>query len=88
MSIPLTLDKTVNLSTVETILLDIGAELSDELVPDSKPEVRITDINEDSAKLALLLKINNPAKGSFIASEVRRKIKTFLDQVDEDKHKD
>jgi small-conductance mechanosensitive channel len=80
-SVPLTVDDTLDLSGVEKILLEIGTELSEDLAPDSKPEVRVTDVNNRAVKLALLLKINNPAKGSLIASEVRKKAKERLDAV-------
>jgi small-conductance mechanosensitive channel len=80
-SVSLIVDKAVDLSDVEKTLLEIGAELSEELIPDSKPEVRVTDLNTHSIKLVLLLKINNPAKGKLIASEVRKKAKKRLDEI-------
>jgi small conductance mechanosensitive channel len=81
-SVPLTVDKTSDLSAVEKALLEIGAELSEDLVIDSKPEVRVTCINSHSVKLALLLKINNPAKSRLIASEVRKRAKNRMDQIE------
>lgn len=80
-SIPLTVDDTLDLSGVEKILLEIGTELSEDLAPDSKPEVRVINVHNRSTKLALLLRINNPAKGSLIASEVRKRAKERLDTV-------
>ena len=80
-SVPLIVDKALDLFDVEKTLLEIGAELGEELVPDSKPEVRVTSLNTHSIKLALLLKINNPAKGKLIASEVRKKAKKRLDEI-------
>lgn len=80
-SVPLTVDNTLDLSKVEKTLLEVGTELSEELIPDSKPEVRVTEVNNHSIKLALLLKINNPAKGRLIASEVRKKTKKALDEL-------
>jgi len=80
-SVPLTVDDTLDLSEIEKILLEIGTELSEELAPDSKPEVRVTNVNNCSIKLALLLKINNPAKGKLIASEVRKRAKKRLDEI-------
>lgn len=77
-SVPITVDRTSDLSVVERTLLEIGAELSEELAPDSKPEVRVVNTNSHSIKLELLLKINNPAKGRFIASEIRKKAKQKL----------
>lgn len=80
-SVSLTVDDTLDLSEIEKILLEIGTELSEELAPDSKPEVRVTNVNNRSIELALLLKINNPAKGKLIASEVRKRAKKRLDQI-------
>lgn len=80
-SVSLIVDKALDLADVEKILLEIGAELSEELIPDSKPEVRMTSLNTHSIKLVLLLKINNPAKGKLIASEVRKKAKNRLDEI-------
>jgi len=80
-SVPLTVDETLDLSKVEKTLLEIGTELSEELVPDSKPEVRVTNIGGHFIKLALLLKITNPAKGRLIASEVRKRAKKRLDEI-------
>jgi len=80
-SIPLTIDDTLDFSEVEKIMLEIGTELREELAPDSKPEVRVTNINNHAIKLMLLLKINNPAKSEFIASEVRKRAKIRLDEI-------
>lgn len=80
-SVPLTVDDTLDLSEIERILLEIGTELSEELAPDSKPEVRVTNVSNRSIKLALLLKINNPAKRKLIASEVRKRAKKRLGEI-------
>jgi small conductance mechanosensitive channel len=80
-SIPLTVSIDLKLSKVEEALIAIGNDLSEELAPDSKPEVRVTKMNERSVKLALLLRINNPAKARLIASEVRKRAKERLDKL-------
>jgi small conductance mechanosensitive channel len=80
-SVSLTVDDTLDFSEVEKILLEISAELAEELAPDSKPEVRVTNIDNRSIKVALLLKIHNPAKSEFIASEVRKRAKMRLDKI-------
>jgi len=80
-SIPLTVNINLKLSKVEEALIEIGNELSEELAPDSKPEVRVTSLNEQSVKLSLLLRINNPAKARLIASEVRKRAKDRLDKL-------
>lgn len=80
-SVVLTVSVNLKLSDVEEALLEIGDDLKEELVPDSKPEVRVLSMNEHSIKLALLLRINNPAKTRFIASEVRKRAKNRIDKM-------
>jgi small-conductance mechanosensitive channel len=80
-SVPITIDKEMDLSDVEKNLIEIGNELGEELAPDTKPEVRVTNVNERSVRLALLLGINNPAKGRLISSEVRKRAKERLDKI-------
>ena len=80
-SVSLRIEKSLNFSEVEQSLLEIGAELSEELATDSKPEVRLISLDGNSMKVALLLRINNPAKGKFLASEVRKRIKMKLDEL-------
>ena len=80
-SVTLVVDKALNLSEVEKTLLSIGNELKEELICDSEPEVRMTNLNTQSVELALLLKINNPAKGKLIASEVRKRAKERFDEI-------
>jgi small conductance mechanosensitive channel len=80
-SVPLTVNANLNLSNVEEALISIGNDLSEELVSDSKPEVRVLNMNEQSVRLALLLRINNPAKARLLASQVRKKAKERIDQL-------
>jgi len=80
-SISLTLDDALDLSEVEKILLDISTELKEDLTPNSKPEVRVTDLDNRSIKMTLLLNIDNPAKSELISSDVRKKAKNRLDKI-------
>jgi small conductance mechanosensitive channel len=80
-SVPFTIDRDMDLSDAEENLIEIGNELSEELAPDTKPEVRVTSIDEQSVRLALLLGINNPAKSKLISSEVRKRAKERLDKI-------
>jgi small conductance mechanosensitive channel len=80
-SVPVTVDKTLDIANVEKIFLEVGAELVEELIPDSKPEVRLISLDGNAMRVALLLRINNPAKGKLLASEVRKRIKTKLDKA-------
>jgi len=79
--VPLTIDSTLDLSEVEKVLLEIGNELGEELASDSTPEVRVTEVDNHSVRVELLLKIHNPAKGAIIASEVLKKAKMRLDKI-------
>src|SRR6266700_2977395 len=51
-----------DLKTVEEKLVVIGEELKVDLVPDSAPSVRVLELNNDGARLVLILHIANPAK--------------------------
>ena len=80
-SVTIVISKALDLSEVEKALLDIGLELKEELISEFVPEVRVTDLNTQSVRLALLLRINNPAKGKLIASRVRKRAKERLDEI-------
>ncbi len=80
-AIAIVISKALDLSEVEKMLLDIGLELKEELIPEFVPEVRVTNLNTQSVRLALLLRINNPAKGKLIASRVRKRAKERLDEI-------
>ncbi len=81
-SVPFEVNRTMDLSKVERILLEIGSELHEELASESKPEVRVTHITDSFIRLVLLLKINNPAKGKLVASDVRKMAKRRLDELE------
>lgn len=83
--VPLTLDGSLDLSRAEEILMEIGNEFKDELAPDSKPEVRMVNMDNRTIQLEILLRLNNPAKSGFIASEVLKKAKTRLDEIQKNK---
>lgn len=78
-SVPITVDNTIQISKVEKVLLE-AAEVKEELSPNSKPEVRVISIKNNAIELGLLLKINNPAKYSFIA-EILKKPKIRIDEI-------
>jgi len=80
-AISIVISRALDLSEVEKALLDIGSELKEELIPEFVPEVRVTNLNTQSVKLALLLRTNNPAKGRLIASRVRKRAKERLDEI-------
>jgi hypothetical protein len=72
----------MDLFEVERIMLDVGAEMGEALMPDSKPEVRVTHMDERSVKVELLLRISNPAREAFVASEVRKRAAKKLKEVE------
>lgn len=78
--IPLTLKNAIDFSRFEDILRDIGNELKDELTPYSKPEFRVVKLDDQTLQLEILLRINNPAKSRFIASEVLKRVKSRLEE--------
>ena len=80
-AISIVISRALDLSEVEKALLDIGSELKEELIPEFVPEVRVTNLGAQSVRLALLLRINNPAKGRLIASRVRKRAKERLDEI-------
>src|SRR6266852_8593807 len=49
-----------DLKTVEEKLVVIGEELKVDLAPDSAPSVRVLELNNDGARLVLILHIANP----------------------------
>jgi len=80
-AISIVISNALDISEVEKTLLDISSELKEELIPEFVPEVRVTNLNTQSVRLALLLRINNPAKGKLIASMVRKRAKERLYEI-------
>ncbi|MBS7619058.1 mechanosensitive ion channel family protein [Candidatus Bathyarchaeota archaeon] len=80
-SVPITIDDALQISEVEKILLEAADEVKEELSPNSKPEVRTISVKNNAIELGLLLKINNPAKYSFIASEILKRAKIRIDEI-------
>lgn len=73
-SVPMVISRHVELSEIESILLSVANELGDELVADYKPEVRVTDLRDDSITVELLIKIVNPSRDQHLASEIRKNV--------------
>ena len=84
-AISIVISNALDISEVEKTLLDISSELKEELIPEFVPEVRVTNLNTQSVRLALLLRINNPAKGKLIASRVRKRAKERLYEIQQRK---
>src|SRR4030042_4643108 len=84
-AISIVISNALDISGVEKTLLDISSEVKEELIPEFVPEVRVTNLNTQSVRLALLLRINNPAKGKLIASRVRKRAKEKLYEIQQRK---
>lgn len=67
-----------DLKTVEEKLVVIGEELKVDLAPDSTPSVRVLELNNDGARLVLILHIANPAKRDQVISDVQRRVYELL----------
>ncbi len=67
-----------DLKTVEEKLVVIGEELKVDLAPDSAPSVRVLELNNDGARLVLILHIANPAKRDQVISDVQRRVYELL----------
>ncbi len=80
--IPVTVDSKFDLKSVEKNLLEIGEEMKTDLVPDSPPQVRVTQVTSQQANLVLMLRITNPAKRDQLISDVQEKFYELLPDLD------
>jgi len=76
--VPILLKAGTDLKMIEDKLMKIGEEMRVDLVPDSSPLVRVTELNSDTARLVLMLHIANPAKRDQVISDVQRKAYELL----------
>ncbi len=76
--IPVAISTKTDLKEIEDQLLQIAADMKVDLVPDTTPQVRITQVTPEEARLVLLLQIANPAKRDQIVSEVQKKFYELL----------
>jgi len=76
--VPILVKAGTELRVVEDKLMKIGEEMKVDLVPDSSPLVRVTELNSDSARLVLMLHIVNPAKRDQVISDVQRRAYDLL----------
>ncbi len=78
LQVPVFVRARTDLKTVEEKLVVIGEELKVDLVPDSAPSVRVLELNNDGARLVLILHIANPAKRDQVISDVQRRVYELL----------
>jgi len=76
--VPILVKAGTDLKMVEDKLMKIGEDMKVDLVPDSSPLVRVTELNSDSARLVLMLHIANPAKRDQVISDVQRRAYELL----------
>ncbi len=76
--IPVSISTKTDLKEIEDQLLQIGADMKVDLLPDTGPHVRITQVTPQEARLVLLLQIANPAKRDQIVSDVQKKFYELL----------
>ena len=76
--VPILVKAGTDLKIVEDKLMKIGEDMKVDLVPDSSPLVRVTELNSDSARLVLMLHIANPAKRDQVISDVQRRAYELL----------
>ena len=79
--IPIFANSGADLDELEKKLVSIGQEMKIDLVPDSSPQVRVTEVNDEGARLILMLQIANPAKRDQIISDVQRKVYELLPKM-------
>jgi small conductance mechanosensitive channel len=78
--IPVGVGTEIHLKEIEDQLLQIAADLKVDLLPDTTPQVRVTQVTPQETRLILLLQIANPAKRDQIVSDVQKKFYELLAQ--------
>jgi small conductance mechanosensitive channel len=76
--IPVVVSTEIDLAKIEDQLLHIAEEMKVDLLPDTTPQVRVTQVTPQETQLVLLLQIANPAKRDQIISEVQKKFYELL----------
>ena len=76
--IPVVVSTEIDLAKIEEQLLHIAEEMKVDLLPDTTPQVRVTQVTPKETQLLLLLQIANPAKRDQIISGVQKKFHELL----------
>ena len=79
--IPVTVETKINLKKIEEYLLGIAEDVKVDLLPDSTPQVRVTQVTPSETRLVLLMQIANPAKRDQIVSDVQKKFYELLSEL-------
>jgi small conductance mechanosensitive channel len=78
LQIPVVVNTEIDLAKMEDQLLHIAEDIKVDLLPDTTPQVRVTQVTPQETQLVLLLQIANPAKRDQIISEVQKKFYELL----------
>jgi small conductance mechanosensitive channel len=76
--IPVVVNTEIDLAKMEGQLLHIAEDIKVDLLPDTTPQVRVTQVTPQETQLVLLLQIANPAKRDQIISEVQKRFYELL----------
>jgi small conductance mechanosensitive channel len=76
--IPVVVSTAIDLAKIEDELLHIAEDIKVDLLPDTAPQVRVTQVTPQETQLLLLIQIANPAKRDQIISEVQKKFYELL----------
>ncbi len=76
--IPVVVSTEIDLAKIQDQLLHIAEDIKVDLLPDTTPQVRVTQVTPQETRLVLLLQIANPAKRDQIISEIQKKFYELL----------
>ena len=76
--IPVVVSTEIDLAKIQDQLLHIAEDIKVDLLPDTIPQVRVSQVTPQETRLVLLLQIANPAKRDQIISEVQKKFYELL----------
>jgi small conductance mechanosensitive channel len=76
--IPVVVSTEMDLTKIEGQLIHIAEDMKVDLLPDTTPQVRVTQVTPQETQLVLLLQIANPAKRDQMISEVQKKFYELL----------
>src|SRR2546423_2158694 len=76
--IPVAVSTEIDLAKIQDQLLHIAEDIKVDLLPDTIPQVRVTQVTPQETQLVLLLQIANPAKRDQIISEVQKQFYELL----------
>ncbi len=79
--VPIFARRGIDLKRLEDRLVEVGQELKVDLVPDSIPQVRVSELSGDVVHLVLILQVANPAKRDQLISDVQKRVYDVLPEL-------